>query len=400
MGKKKILMLLESVLHEDERVQKTCMSLSDAGFEVHIIFPAATVEVSFSYPDVYLYPFTASKYLLKKLYATCLIHPFYFMFWSFLVRKYIADLHSFSIIYAHDLPLIKPAYLLKKKYGLKLVSDQHEYFTEFVQHTPHMLSLIGKVLGAISRWDAYEKKYLKEADLVITVFEALQNRYAQRIPELKDKTVVLPNSPLRNYYRTRKRNTKIAEKYINKKAFRAIFVGAVITRERRLDLMIDAIPKIVKQIPNFRFMILGSLHGSYDLMGHIKRLGIESHIDFTGRVPNFDIPDYLHCAVLGINVHDTDVGQVVHETFFTKFYQYLGMHNAIITTELKAMASLVRQYEIGRVVESDPDSIADAVVELLSDSEVLNKCIQNIDKITDIFWEDTSVTWIEKMKML
>ena len=393
-------MLLESVLHEDERVQKTCMSLAEADFEVHVIFPAATVEVLFNYHDVYLYPFISSKYLLKKLYATCLIQPFYFMFWAFLVRKYIADLHSFSIIYAHDLPLVKPAYLLKKKYGLKLVSDQHEYFTEFIQHTPRMLSLTGKVLGFISRWDAYEKKYLKEADLVVTVFAALQKRYTQRIPEIKDKMVVLPNSPLRNYYQARDRNIKIAEKYINEKAFRAIFVGAVITRERRLDLMIDAIPKIIKRIPNFRFMILGSLHSSYDLMGHVQRLGIESHVEFIGRVPNFDIPDYLHCAVIGINVHDTDVGQVVHETFFTKFYQYLGMHNAIITTELKAMASLVRQYDIGRVVESDPDSIADAVVELLSDSEVLNTCIRNIENITDIFWEDTSVEWVEKMKNL
>ncbi|MBK9150166.1 MAG: glycosyltransferase [Saprospiraceae bacterium] len=391
-------MLLESNLHEDERVQKTCVTLADMGYEVHVLSPEFKSENSFAFEHVQLHTFGVNHFWFKKLFATCLIQPLYHLIWKFEIHRLFRDLASFDVVYVHDLPLIKTGVEIKKKYGLKLVSDQHEYYTEFIQHTPHMLTAIGKMVGKLSNWDKYELKYLPQADLVITVFDRLRERYIQRMPGLDQKIVVLPNSPLKSVYTAETRDKEITGRYAADKHHRAVFVGAVITRERRLDLMIDAIPEIIKSIPDFRFMILGKIHSSYDITEHIRQNNIQQYVELVGVVPNKKIPDYLYCAALGINVHDLHVGQVVHETIFTKFYQYLGMKNVIITTELKVMAEIVRKYKIGKVVKNEPGDIAKAVIELLTNQQLYYECLSNFDKVDNIFWEDTSMPWQLKMR--
>lgn len=393
-------MLLESDLNEDERVQKTCMSLSDIGFEVHVIFPESNTVKKFNCSNVFLYTFDVNRFVYKKLFATCLIQPYYFLLWKFHIKRLIKDIESFGIIYIHDLPLLSIGVDFKNLYKMKLVSDQHEFYTDFIKHTPHMLTMVGKLVGKWSQWERYEKINLPIADLVVTVFDNLKERYIQQMPALTKKIVTLPNSPLKSYYIHKERNPAIIHKFIKEKSRRAIFVGAVITRERRLDLMIDALPEIIKLIPDFRFMILGNVHSSYNLEEHIKQNKVESYVELIGKVPNFDIPDYLHCSSIGINVHDTQVGQVVHETIFTKFYQYLGMKNAIVTTRLKVMADIVEHYGIGKVVDSGPGDIATAITDLLLHPDVLHSCINNIENVKDIFWEDTALEWIDEMTAL
>jgi glycosyltransferase involved in cell wall biosynthesis len=74
------------------------------------------------------------------------------------------------------------------------------------------------------------------------------------------------------------------------------------------------------------------------------------------------------------------------------------MKNVIITTELKVMAEIVRNYKIGRVVKNEPGDIAKAVVELLTNQQLYNECLSNFDKVDNIFWEDTSKPWQQKME--
>jgi hypothetical protein len=63
---KKILMVLETNFSEDERVQKTCMSLSDLGFEIHIVFKTEASSQNFNYRNVIQYPFKFNSFLLKS----------------------------------------------------------------------------------------------------------------------------------------------------------------------------------------------------------------------------------------------------------------------------------------------------------------------------------------------
>lgn len=396
---KKILMLLEGQLQEDERVMKSALSLCQAGFQVHVLYPAGN-SVNESISGIYGHSFGVNKQLFNKLLGTCLLHPFYFNLWMKSIVRHIPDLNTFDAVYVHDLPLSRVGASLKSRYGMKLICDQHEYYTDWIRQTHHMNTGIGRIVSRLSDWDAYEAKYLNKADLVVSVLEPLCELYRNKYPGLKDKVVNLPNTPAGSIYRDFSPNESISALYRQGKQYRAIYIGAQLTRERRLDLMIDAIPTIVSKLPDFRFMVLGREHRSYDIRGHIERLGIAEYVEMVGRVPFEEIPDYLACSSLGINVHDLNAGREVHESIFTKVYQYLGMHNAVLSTELRAMADLIRRYNIGEVVESSPEAIAQSVIRVLGDQEMLGIYIKNTYQIKDFFWEDSSGTWLERINFL
>jgi glycosyltransferase involved in cell wall biosynthesis len=397
---KKILMLLEGTFEEDERVQKSAISLAERGFEVHVLFPGAETRQYEFQQGVLCHCFEVNPTLFNKLLGTCLLHPFYFKLWERACKRQIKSLSSFKAIYIHDLPLSKLGVRLKERYGIRLICDQHEYYTDWIRQTQHMNTRIGKVVKWLSDWDAYEAKNLNKADLVVSVLEPLCELYREKHPSLRQKVINLPNTPAGRIYRDFKEDGNITGQFKSGKANRAIYIGAQLTRERRLDLMIDSIPTIVRALPDFRFMVLGREHRSYNIREHIERLGVGSHVELIGRVPFEEIPNYLLCSSVGINVHDLYAGKEVHESIFTKVYQYIGMHNAILSTELRAMAELIRTYDLGEVAESNPDSIAAAIISILGDPEKLERYVANTYKIENIFWEESCLPWLEKMEQI
>lgn len=82
-----------------------------------------------------------------------------------------------DVIHIHDLPLTNIGVKMKRKYEIKLVCDQHEYYSNLIVQTTH----------------------LNKADLVITVEEPLQKEYINKVRVKKEHIITLPNTPERSF---------------------------------------------------------------------------------------------------------------------------------------------------------------------------------------------------------
>jgi glycosyltransferase involved in cell wall biosynthesis len=313
------------------------------------------------------------------------------MVWKLKIQSVINE--SFCSIYIHDLPLVKVGLYFKNKYHIKLIADQHEYFAEYISKASHMTSFLGKIIYKISKWENYEIKYLNQSDLLISVLKPLCTLYQKKLSLNSSSIITLPNTPLKKMYLEFEKDIQVLNKYMKDKKYRVIFISSFLGKERQLNLMIDAIPYIVKKIPNFKFMILGQLHYSYDLISHIKANRVEHYVEVLGKVPINLLPSYLCCSSIGLNIHDLKMGKEIHETVFTKFFQYVALNNAVITTRMRYMSSLVEKYKIGYVVEENPKDIASAIIEMMTKPNLLEYYIDNTKKVKDIFWEETSLNW-------
>jgi len=190
-----ILMVLEKEFPPDERVEKEAYSLSLAGNRIIIACYTLTDKPrieDFKYFKVIRKPISK---LIYKSSAASLLLPFYFRFWKKYLVRIIED-EKINIIHIHDLPLTKTGYKLRNRYGLKLVCDQHEYYSNWIIHTAHYNTFIGKIIRRLSNWSKYEEKYLRTADLVITIEEPLRKVYIDKIKINPDKIIKIPNTPL------------------------------------------------------------------------------------------------------------------------------------------------------------------------------------------------------------
>lgn len=393
-------MLLETDFIQDERVRKSASTLAEAGYEVQVLCPG-DAEISIPVEKgITCHRFKVDARIMNKLLATCLIQPFYFKKWRSETKKRIAKSGTPDIIYIHDLPLSSVGVWVKKTYKSLLVCDQHEFYTDWIRQTHHMNTPVGKIVSILSNWKVYERKYLTRADLVVSVLKPLCDLYARHYPELGDKIVHLPNTPLQRLYQNVTEDDILRERFTEHAQWRLVFVGSTLTRERRLDLVLDALPEVKKHIPQVRLLILGQAHKGFDLEGNILKNGLEEVVEYEGRVPFERIPQYLKYCQIGLNMHDLYAGREVHESIYTKIFQYIGAHLAVITTRLRAMAQLVEERRLGIVVEDNPKDLANRLIELLSNRSKLAEFQQNTYHCADLFWEETSQQWLERVKEL
>ena len=397
---KKILMFTESNISEDERIIKTCMTLSSLGFIVHVIYPLTNKNSKelFSHKNIFLHPFQLSNFFFNKLSASCLLQPFYFKLWKTKAKK-ILNIEKIELIYVHDLPLSKVGKDLSNKYNTKIVLDQHEYYSEWIKKAKHLNTKIGKLIFNLSNWAEYEKKYLSTADLVVSVTENLCNKYIERIPVLKNKIVSLPNTPLKSIYSKSNLNSFIINNFKKNQEFRVIYIGANISEERGVSIMIDAIPSIIIEIPDFKFMVLGNLHSSYDILSHIKKNKVEKYVEIIGRVPVSEVASYIACSSIGVNLHNTHSIEI-DNTIPTKIFQYIAMETPIISTDCKMVSTLVLNNSIGQVIKNTPEALARSVIEILTDKNLKNNYVANLSKIDTLFWRNTSKNWQDSMNQL
>ena len=167
-------MVLSSTFPTDSRVEKEAISLSENGHNVHIVsYSDGNSKKIENTQFGIVHRIEASNLLKNKLSALALILPFYFIFWKKHIKK-LFNIYTYDAIHIHDLPLSKVGYYFKKKYGCKLICDQHEFYSNWIKETAHMNTLFGKLISRLSNWEDYEKKYLKLADLIITVAKPLE----------------------------------------------------------------------------------------------------------------------------------------------------------------------------------------------------------------------------------
>jgi glycosyltransferase involved in cell wall biosynthesis len=96
-----------------------------------------------------------------------------------------------------------------------------------------------------------------------------------------------------------------------------IYIG-VLTEYQGIDLLIEAIPLVTRELPDVKFLVVGYPNeDSYRQKAHI--LGVEKFVHFTGKVPHEELPRYLSLADVAVSpkISTTEAN--------LKLFSYLGM---------------------------------------------------------------------------
>lgn len=174
--------------------------------------------------------------------------------------------------------------------------------------------------------------------------------------------------------RVKKRNFSDVKKH------QLLFMGTLYEKQG-IQLVLDVVPELIKQIPDFKFLILGG--GEYEefLKQQVKNLKIEKYVEFRGWITDRKIIDELMsesaCAVATYKPEKNKLSNFSYYADPTKIKDYISAGVPIIITDVSYNAKEIAKRKCGILVDYEKDEVYKAVFLLMKNEKILNEYRNN-----------------------
>lgn len=147
----------------------------------------------------------------------------------------------------------------------------------------------------------------------------------------------------------------------------AVIVGtiAILRRKKGHHTLLDAIPLVLKEIPNAFFIFAGDGPQKENIERKIRELGIERNVKLLGL--RQDIPEILKTI-------DIFALPTLQEALGTSFLEAMAMKKPVVGTRVGGVPEVVKDGVTGILVPpEEPLKLADAIITLLKDRDLMKK---------------------------
>lgn len=163
--------------------------------------------------------------------------------------------------------------------------------------------------------------------------------------------------------------------------YKLVFMGHIL-KKQGAQYVLDAIPLIVKKIPDFKFLVIGAGDYLNVLKQKTKSLGIEKFVQFTGYIKKHEeIENMLvRCAIAIALYEKKDEGGNLSFTHFAdpaKIKSYLASGLPVLLTDVPHNAKEIEKNKCGIIINYNKDQIANAVINLMQNENKLKEYKKN-----------------------
>lgn len=347
---RKIIFTVTNDLTYDQRMQKICRSLSNAGSEIELVGR----ERSFSLPlSIEPYKQTRLKCIFNKGKLFYLEYNLRLLFYLMLQKA--------DALCAIDLDTIVPVSLIGKAKGAKLIYDAHEYFTEVpeVIRRPSVKKI----------WEWVERTFVPRFDLAYTVSPALAELFSEKYQ--KQFQVIL-NTPL-----------LVQPSTVNHQLSTILYQGAL-NEGRGLENLIEAMRDV-----NAKLFLAGEGDLSDELRSLTKKLSLESKVEFLGFVNPAELKELTAKASIGINLLENK-GLSYCYSLSNKFFDYIHAGVPQVCIAFPEYKKVNDEYEVALLVETCAiDEIKGAIQRLLNDEDLYQRLQKKCEVCArDLNWQN------------
>ena len=346
-------------MHQDQRLQRICTSLSNAGYTVNIVGVKRRQDQyqSNGYNSV----------SLNVLFKTGAL--FYFeiniRFFSYLLFKKLDG------VVANDLDTILAAKLITLIRFKKLFIDLHEYYTEVPE-------LSGKLLKKLL-WTLVGRFGITKSSNNYTVNNSL-NQILSNKYKAKFETIY-------NYPTTK----KVADNDVKLKTLNLVYVG-VVNKGRGIKETIQAI----KNLSEVKLTIIGEGDEYLELINFIKSENLNDKVKFLGFIDSHLIHSELQNYDIGINILDPASLNYYYSSA-NKYFDYIMAGLPTISMKFPEYEFLNKMHETSLLLDSiNINAIKVAIEDLQSNDILRTKLRENCLKAKSEFnWESQEPKLLE-----
>lgn len=293
------------------------------------------------------------------------------------LREIVTEVNP-DIIHAHSPCLNGLAALsVGRQYNIPVVYEMRASWEDAA--VSHGTAKEGSIRYKLSR--QLETYVLKRASAVTTICQGLKKDIVIRgIPE--DKITVIPNAVNVDHfdsYRDHDSDLVTQLGLENKKIIG--YIGSFYHYEG-LDILVDALPKILEVNPDVMLVLAGGGFQDDALRSQVKRLGLDSKVIFTGRIPHSEVHRYY--SIIDILVYPRRSIRLTELVTPLKPLEAMAARRLFVASDIGGHAELIEDGVTGTLFKAeDPSALADAVNKLYGNREIWqSRLTQAFDYVT------------------
>ena len=266
-----------------------------------------------------------------------------------------------DILHAHS-PVLNaiPALRVGKRLGIPVVYEIRAFWEDAA--VDHGTTLEGSLRYRLTRW--LETRAIQRASHVFTICEGLRADIAKR-GIAAEKVTVIPNAVDIDAFEPGGMPEAALKKELGLKGSSIIgFIGSFYAYEG-LDLLLAALPEILKKRPEARVLLVGGGPQETALKAQAVKLGIADKVVFTGRVPHAQVQRYYDLVdVLAYPRHSMRLTELVTPL---KPLEAMAQGRLLVASDVGGHKELIRHGQTGVLFKAgDSTALAKAVVDLLA----------------------------------
>jgi len=288
----------------------------------------------------------------------------------------VKRLDGVDIFHAHDWLVATAAIGLKHVFRRPLVATIHS--TEIGRRNG-LHSDYERMIHETEAWLTYEAWKV----ICCSNYMLSHVKWVFGLPE--DKLVLIPNGvDVKEYEKNGVDLDKFRKRFALPEEKIVLFVGRLVY-EKGVHVLVNAIPKILEKV-NAKFVIVGNGYMKDTLAEHIKHMGFEHKVLFTGFVDNETLRNIQKCA-------DVCVVPSLFEPFGIVALEAMAAKTPVVVSDTGGLAEIVEHDLTGvKVYPGDPDSLAWGVLRVLLDDAYANRLRENAYRVVleKFNWEKIS----------
>lgn len=345
---KRILFTVTNDLNYDQRMQRICTSLANAGYDILLIGRKMESSV----------PLRKKTFKQKRLY--CLFNKGFLFYTEYNLRLFFYLLFTrMDAVCAIDLDTILPCYIVSVLRGKKRVYDAHELFTEMkeVITRPTVKTI----------WLAIEKFAVPGFKYGYTVSYSIAEEFHRRYNVLYE---VIRNMP--STIQSHDLNLQSGEaSYITKAQEKIILYQGAVNEARGLENLVNAMQYIDAVL---------HIYGDGNIYERIEKLIIDKalkhKIILKGKIVPEKLQQAAQDAYIGINlVEPVGLNQIY--SLANKFFDYIQAGIPQVTMNFAEYKKINDEFNIAVLVNTVTENEIAAAVNLLLKNTVLHDTLKN-----------------------
>lgn len=260
----------------------------------------------------------------------------------------INDEGAFNIVHGHDWLVAYASRAIKHAYRLPLVTTIHatEYGRNYGLHND-----MQRHISQLEWWMIYESW------MVICCSRYMKGELQHVFQAPGDKLRIIPNGVNTANFQL-KSNLYRREDYASPRQQIVLYVGRLV-REKGVQVLIDAIPHILKYRPDTKFIIAGKGPYENNLKNQAAARGVAHRVYFTGYV-NDDLRNALYSYA------SVSVIPSLYEPFGIVALEAMAAKSPVIVSDVGGLGEIIQHGVDGlKAYPGNSQSLADMVISLL-----------------------------------
>ncbi len=356
----RILYIWDADYPWDIRVEKICKALMKNGHDVHIA--ARNLKKLPEYENIEGLHIHRLKAWQNDTFNYLLSFPAFF---SPIWRRFLDNIirsNRIELIIVRDLPMAVAGIWAGERHKISIIFDMAEDYVAMIWDIWRKRKFSGLNLLVRNPYLArYVERYVfKNSDHILVVIDEAMDTVIKGGGSQKKITIVGNTSPLncfKKYDIQMNENLQLIEK-----RFSVIYTGGI-QMGRGIQIALEAIPEVIKKIPDFLFVIIGNGYATEQLKKIIEDRRLQDHVLWIGWVDHKKIFDYIRVSKIGLIPHF--VTNHVNTTIPNKLFDYMGCGLPVISSDALPIKRILDEEKCGLTFKSgDANALSRAILKI------------------------------------